>query len=78
MLSKLKTECGFQFTSKLESMFMDIKTSQETMQAFRSHLAEHSMDLAVDINVQVRANGKVKCGATSAPVPFNWLSESCS
>ena len=53
MLSKLKTECGYQFTSKLESMFMDIKTSQETMQAFRSHLSEHSIDLAVDINVQV-------------------------
>ena len=54
MLSKLKTECGYQFTSKLESMFMDIKTSQETMQAFRSHLSEHSIDLAVDINVQVQ------------------------
>lgn len=28
MLSKLKTECGYQFTSKLESMFNDIKTSR--------------------------------------------------
>jgi cullin 3 len=53
MLSKLKTECGYQFTSKLESMFMDIKTSQETMQAFRSHLADQNADLAVDISVQV-------------------------
>jgi cullin 3 len=53
MLSKLKTECGYQFTSKLESMFMDIKTSQETMQAFRAHLAEQRLDLQVDISVQV-------------------------
>jgi hypothetical protein len=28
LLSKLKTECGYQFTSKLESMFTDIKTSR--------------------------------------------------
>jgi hypothetical protein len=28
MLVKLKTECGYQFTSKLESMFTDIKTSR--------------------------------------------------
>lgn len=25
LLVKLKTECGYQFTSKLESMFTDIK-----------------------------------------------------
>lgn len=31
MLIKLKTECGYQFTSKLESMFTDIKTSREAM-----------------------------------------------
>ena len=33
MLVKLKTECGYQFTSKLESMFTDIRTSRDTMQA---------------------------------------------
>lgn len=35
MLVKLKTECGYQFTSKLESMFTDVKTSEDTMQAFQ-------------------------------------------
>ncbi|OAY79241.1 cullin-3B-like [Ananas comosus] len=34
MLVKLKTECGYQFTSKLEGMFTDMKTSQDTMQDF--------------------------------------------
>lgn len=53
MLSKLKTECGYQFTSKLESMFMDIKTSQETMQSFRAHLREHGIELQTEISVQV-------------------------
>eukprot|EP00798_Chlamydomonas_sp_ICE-L_P002801 gene2801-12676_t len=38
MLVKLKTECGYQFTSKLESMFTDIKTSRDTMLEFRSKL----------------------------------------
>ncbi|GJP50323.1 hypothetical protein CLOM_g9454 [Closterium sp. NIES-68] len=35
---KLKTECGYQFTSKLEGMFLDMKTSQDTMQAFQTAL----------------------------------------
>ncbi|KAK8534603.1 hypothetical protein V6N13_080943 [Hibiscus sabdariffa] len=39
LIVKLKTECGYQFTSKLEGMFTDMKTSQDTMQGFyASHL----------------------------------------
>lgn len=34
MIVKLKTECGYQFTSKLEGMFTDMKTSQDTMLDF--------------------------------------------
>ncbi|KAM7511351.1 hypothetical protein LguiB_010226 [Lonicera macranthoides] len=34
LIVKLKTECGYQFTSKLEGMFTDMKTSQDTMKAF--------------------------------------------
>lgn len=36
MLSKLKTECGYQFTSKLEAMFADVRTSADFMSAFRA------------------------------------------
>ena len=39
LLVKLKTECGYQFTSKLESMFTDIKTSRDTMADFRARRA---------------------------------------
>jgi len=35
MISKLKTECGYHFTSKLEGMFTDMSMSQETMEAFK-------------------------------------------
>lgn len=38
MLAKLKVECGYQFTQKLEGMFHDMKISSETMQAYYSHL----------------------------------------
>lgn len=36
LLVKLKTECGYQFTSKLESMFTDIKTSRDTMLEYKA------------------------------------------
>lgn len=39
MLAKLKVECGFQFTQKLEGMFQDIRISVDTMQAYREHLS---------------------------------------
>eukprot|EP00271_Cylindrocystis_brebissonii_P019086 TRINITY_DN5647_c0_g1_i1.p1 TRINITY_DN5647_c0_g1~~TRINITY_DN5647_c0_g1_i1.p1 ORF type:complete len:742 (+),score=137.63 TRINITY_DN5647_c0_g1_i1:468-2693(+) len=38
LIVKLKTECGYQFTSKLESMFTDMKTSKDTMAAFHAAL----------------------------------------
>ena len=41
-LLKLKTECGYQFTSKLEGMFTDMKTSRDTMLAFQHALADEA------------------------------------
>ena len=35
---KLKTECGYQFTSKIEGMFTDMRTSRDNMAAFKAHL----------------------------------------
>lgn len=46
LLIKLKTECGYEFTRKLESMFTDIKTSREMMQDFRSKIAEKAAKVA--------------------------------
>ena len=33
-LIKLKTECGYEFTSKLEGIFTDMKVSQDTRKGF--------------------------------------------
>lgn len=34
LIVKLKTECGYQFTSKLEGMFNDMRTSQDATEEF--------------------------------------------
>ncbi|KAK8644318.1 hypothetical protein V6N13_123628 [Hibiscus sabdariffa] len=56
LIVKLKTECGYQFTSKLEGMFTDMKTSQDTMQGFS---ARHGADIADGpmLSVQVLTTG---------------------
>ena len=54
LLVKLKTECGYQFTSKLESMFTDIKTSRDMLLDFRKHRESRgTSDPDIDMSVQV-------------------------
>jgi cullin 3 len=40
MIAKLKSECGYHFTSKLEGMFTDLHMSKETMEQFHAAQAE--------------------------------------
>ncbi|XP_026468233.1 cullin-3-A [Ctenocephalides felis] len=54
MISKLKTECGCQFTSKLEGMFKDMTVSNTIMEEFKNHVGTtgsslHGLDLSVRI-----------------------------
>lgn len=56
MLVRLKTECGYQFTSKLESMFTDIKTSADTMRAYKAKRGSSGATTSssdIDLSVQV-------------------------
>jgi len=60
MIAKLKTECGYQFTSKLEGMFNDMKLSAETMEGFKAYIKDKSNETAlsgVDLNVHVLTTG---------------------
>jgi len=58
VILKLKTECGYQFTSKLESMFNDIRTSQDMMQSFNAQvLASEKSTGGIDLGVQVLTTG---------------------
>lgn len=43
MIAKLKIECGFHFTQKLEGMFTDMKISSDTMEAYKKYLAKTSV-----------------------------------
>lgn len=52
---KLKTECGYQFTSKIEGMFNDMRTSRDTMSAFRSHLEEQAKSGIVPMDAAAAA-----------------------
>jgi hypothetical protein len=35
MIAKLKAECGYQFTAKLEGMFVDINISKTVMEQYK-------------------------------------------
>lgn len=55
VIKKLKEECGFEFTQRLEVMFKDIKMSEQRMQDFKKS-PSYQM-LALDLNVKVLTTG---------------------
>jgi cullin 3 len=58
MISKLKTECGCQFTSKLEGMFKDMTVSNTIMEEFKEHISSSGTNLhGVDLSVRVLTTG---------------------
>ncbi|KAF5377370.1 hypothetical protein D9757_008038 [Collybiopsis confluens] len=68
MLAKLKVECGYQFTQKLEGMFHDIKISFDTMQSFKEHISKTlSPPPAIDISVIVMTSTFWPMSHSSSP-----------
>lgn len=75
MISKLKTECGSQFTSKLEGMFKDMTVSNTIMEEFKEHVLSTGTNLhGVDLSVRVLTTGlwptqsvTPKCNIPTAP-----------
>lgn len=59
MISKLKTECGYQFTSKLEGMFTDMKLSADTMESFKNYVQNNDQNLlgGIDLSVHILTTG---------------------
>jgi cullin 3 len=58
MVTKLKAECGYQFTSKLEGMFNDMAISRSTRESYKAHMMKKgkskvkgskSVDMEVDV-----------------------------
>lgn len=54
MISKLKTECGCQFTSKLEGMFKDMSLSNTIMDSFKQYMANLPSSNCNNIDLSVR------------------------
>ncbi|KAE8720011.1 Cullin-4B [Hibiscus syriacus] len=58
MISKLKTECGSQFTNKLEGMFKDIELSKEINESFKqSSQARMKLPSGIEMSVHVLTTG---------------------
>jgi hypothetical protein len=55
VIKKLKEECGFNFTQRLEVMFKDIKMSEQRMSDFKK--CASSQQVTVDLNVKVLTTG---------------------
>lgn len=77
MIAKLKTECGYQFTSKLEGMFTDMKLSNDTMEGFKAHLSSSAESgpgtlNGIELNVYVLTTG---FWPTQAPTKCNLPNE---
>ncbi|KAJ4476227.1 Cullin-domain-containing protein [Lentinula aciculospora] len=67
MLAKLKIECGYQFTQKLEGMFHDIKISADTTQFYKEHLAKSSSSPSIDLSVIVMTSTFWPMSHSSSP-----------
>eukprot|EP00252_Welwitschia_mirabilis_P026343 TRINITY_DN8630_c0_g1_i1.p1 TRINITY_DN8630_c0_g1~~TRINITY_DN8630_c0_g1_i1.p1 ORF type:complete len:804 (+),score=179.82 TRINITY_DN8630_c0_g1_i1:191-2602(+) len=58
MITKLKTECGSQFTNKLEGMFKDIELSKEINESFKlSSQARTKLPPGIEMSVHVLTTG---------------------
>lgn len=66
MVSQLKAECGYQFTSKLEGMFNDMRISRDMQDSYKAYKRNQSLQQIgettgsgkpIDIEVDVLTNG---------------------
>ena len=66
MVSQLKAECGYQFTSKLEGMFNDMRISRDMQDAYKAYKRNQTSqqqgepsgsEKPIDIEVDVLTNG---------------------
>ncbi|KAK3829359.1 MAG: Cullin [Benniella sp.] len=67
MISKLKIECGYQFTSKLEGMFTDMRLSIDTMSSFRDYLTNTAERPSLDLSVTVLTSTFWPVPSTAVP-----------
>jgi cullin 1 len=57
MISKLKTACGFEYTSKLQRMFLDVGVSKDLNETFKKHIDNTQQALNLDFYIMVLSSG---------------------
>lgn len=70
MISRLKTACGFEYTSKLQRMFTDISVSKDLNEHFVESLRNRGKALTVDFSVLILTAGAWPVAQT-ASTSFN-------
>ncbi|KAJ3573649.1 hypothetical protein NP233_g2313 [Leucocoprinus birnbaumii] len=77
MLSRLKVECGYQFTQKLEGMFNDIRLSAEAMEIYQTHLAKTTPpEVAINVTVMTSTYWPMTHSSSPCHIP-TLLTKSC-
>jgi cullin 3 len=59
VVARLKSECGYQYTSKLEGMFKDMQMSRAFMDEYRNSIQSASKPIMDEDDVMVESNGGV-------------------
>ncbi|XP_019450940.1 PREDICTED: cullin-1-like isoform X2 [Lupinus angustifolius] len=57
ILTKLKQQCGGQFTSKMEGMVTDLTLAKENQTSFEEYLSNNTADPGIDLTVTVLTTG---------------------
>ena len=53
MINRLKDVCGYEFTSKLHSMFTDVRLSAEHTKKFHESLSNSNSSLSLNMSVNI-------------------------
>lgn len=71
MIGKLKSACGYEYTSKLQRMFTDLSLSRDLNEKFKNYTEEQQKDLGVDFSILVLATGSwpLQAPSTNFSIP---------
>lgn len=76
-ITKLKADLGFQFTAKLEGMFLDMKLTKDYNDAFKEHLRKREVKHDVDLHATVLTTNSWPINPNSQCNLPNFLNKAC-
>lgn len=67
MIGKIKSTCGYEYTSKLQRMFTDMSVSRDLLEKFKLDLEKNQSEIKIDFTVLVLATGSWPLTLPSTP-----------